>query len=63
MNSQRGIFSMVLGRTLFIAVWLVYSGTEFLLYRWNALSEPNPVPYQLQFYVLPLLAWGDIGLR
>jgi hypothetical protein len=57
MNSHRSIFSMAWGRTLFVGVWLVYSGIEFLLCRWNALSEPNPVPDQLQFYVLPLLAW------
>jgi hypothetical protein len=58
MNSQRSIFSMAWGRTLFVALWLLYAGVELLLYRWNALSEPNPVPYQLQFYMLPLLAWA-----
>lgn len=57
-NCQCSIFSMAWGRALFVAVWLLYAGIEFLLYRWNALSEPNPVPYQLQFYVLSLLAWA-----
>ena len=53
---------MAWGRMLFVAVWLLYTGIEFLLYRWNALSEPNRVPYQLQFYVLPLLAWAGYWL-
>jgi hypothetical protein len=33
-------------------------GYRILLYRWNTLSEPNPVPYQLQFHILPFLTWA-----
>lgn len=48
-------FSMARGRLYFIAVWFVYSGAAFLLYRQNAVGHGAGDGWL--FLALPLLAW------